>query len=236
VTVALLVLLVVTGCVAQAVSGIGFGLITGPVLVGAYGHGEGVRIAVLLSAVVNVVVLAREHRHVQWHSVGLLLVPAAVATPLVALALRDSPERLDEALAGLVAVVGAAVIASGIRWPAARGRRGAVGAALVSAASNTVAGIGGPPVALWADNAGWSQATVRATLQVYFLGLNLVALLSLGLPEHAERLGVALAAMVVGLALGHLVAGHVTADEARRTTLALAFAGGAFVLVRAASG
>jgi uncharacterized membrane protein YfcA len=236
VTLALLVVVVVTGCVAQAVSGIGFGLITGPVLVGAYGHEEGVRTAVLLSAVVNVVVLAREHRHVEWRWVGLLLAPAAVATPLVAYLLHDSPERLDEALAGLIAVVGAAVVASGRRWPAASGRRGAVGAALVSATTNTVAGIGGPPVALWADNAGWSPDTVRASLQVYFLGLNTVALLSLGAPEHTERLGAAFAAMAVGLAIGHLVAGRVSAADARRTTLGLAFAGGAFVLGKALLG
>ena len=110
-------------------------------------------------------------------------------------------------------------------------------AGLVSAAMNVAAGIGGPAVALYADNAGWPHERTRSTLKVYFLALNLVGLASLGLPElPAGQLLAAAAALAVGLVLGHAAGGRVTATTARRTTLSLAAGGGLLVLVSALSG
>lgn len=236
-TVTLLVLVIAAGALAQAVSGIGFGLVAGPVLVGVLGDLDGVRLNVVLSAVVNVAVLARGHRQVRWHAALGLLLPAAVATPLLAIPIRLLPDRGAQGLAGIAALLGAAALALGLRWRRARGRAGMIGAGVVSAAMNDAAGIGGPAVALWADNAGWSPDTMRETLQVYFLGLNAVALLSLGLPQQPQgRYVVELAALVGGLALGRAVARVVPPTLARRVTLSLAGAGGAVVLLKALLG
>jgi uncharacterized membrane protein YfcA len=230
----LLVLLVGAGAVAQGVSGIGFGLLCGPILVSALGTADGVRTSVLLSLLVNVGVLAREHRHVAVRSALGLLVPAVIATPLLALALDQLPERTGKVLAGLAAVLGATALMAGLRWPAARGRTGMVGAAVVSAGMNDAAGIGGPAVALWADNAGWAHEKTRGTLQVYFLVLNLVALVTLGLPtQSGQRYAEELVALVIGSLMGAAAAGRTSPASARRVTLLLAFAGGAVVLARA---
>lgn len=230
-------LAVALGAVAQSVSGIGFVLVCGPALVAVLGQAEGVRLALLLSAAVNVAVLARSHRHASVRAALLLLAPAALATPLLAQLLRQAPDRLAKGLAGAAAVLGAGALAVGLRWRAARGRWGAVLAGLVSAAMNVAAGIGGPAVALYADNAGWPHERTRSTLQVYFLALNLVGLASLGLPDlPAGQLLAAAAALAVGLVLGHAAGGRVTATTARRTTLSLAAGGGLLVLVSALSG
>ncbi len=222
------------GALAQSVSGIGFGLVCGPALVAALGPAEGVRLTVLLSLVVNVAVLARHHAEADRRAALLLLVPAVVATPVLVLLLHDLPERAGRALAGAAAVLGATALAVGLRAHRARGTAGAVVAGVVSAAMNTVAGIGGPAVALWADNAGWAVERTRSTLQVYFLGLNLVALVTLGLPHlPAGRVTGVTAGLVVGLALGALVAGRVSTAAARRTTLVLAGTGGLVVLASA---
>ena len=53
---------VLVGTLAQSVSGIGFALVCGPLLVAALGAQDGVRLAVLLSLVLNVVLLARLDR------------------------------------------------------------------------------------------------------------------------------------------------------------------------------
>ncbi len=230
-------LTVALGALAQSVSGIGFGLVCGPALVAALGPAEGVRLVVLLSLVVNVVVLVRHHRDVDLPGALGLLVPAVLATPLLALLLTDLPDRPGRVLAGTAAVLGAGALLLGARARRARGRVGMVAAGVVSAAMNAVAGIGGPAVALWADNAGWSVARSRSTLQVYFLGLNLVTLLSLGTPAlPLGRVAAVTAALVGGLALGSLVAGRVGSAAARRTTLVLAGAGGLVVLLSAVSG
>jgi uncharacterized membrane protein YfcA len=98
---------------------------------------------------------------------------------------------------------------------------------------NVTAGIGGPAIALYARNAEWPATAMRSTAQVYFLGLNVVALASLGLPHVAGGL---LAGCVVAIAVGLLVGGavvrRVAEPTARRLTLGLAAAGGAVVLVR----
>ena len=228
-------LAVALGAIAQSVSGVGFVLVCGPALVAALGQREGVRTALVLSMVVNAAVLINEHRHVAWRAAVTLMVPAIVTTPVAAELLQHAPVRLAEALAGAAAVLGAAALAVGLRWHAARGAVGAVGAGVLSAAMNVAAGISGPPVVLWTDNARWPRERTRSTLQVYFLAINAVALASLGLPHRPVReLALALVAVALGLAMGSVLARRVSAVVARRTTLALAAAGGLVVLIGAA--
>ncbi|MCU1600617.1 MAG: hypothetical protein JWO22_1326 [Frankiales bacterium] len=230
----LLVLLIAAGATAQGISGIGFGLICGPVLVSTLGRTDGVRVSVFFSALINLGALAREHAHVAWRSAIGLLLPAVIATPLLALALDQVPSRAAQVIAGLAALVGASALAAGLHWPAAHSRRGMVGAAVVSAGMNDAAGIGGPAVALWADNAGWSHEKTRGTLQVYFLALNTVAMVTLGVPQQSSgRYGEMLAALVGGYLLGGALSRRTPPALARRVTLALAGAGGVVVLVRA---
>lgn len=230
-------LAVLLGTLAQSVSGIGFVLVCGPLLVAALGPQEGVRLAVLLSLLLNVVLLTRLWRHVDVRPTLLLLVPAAVATPLLAWAVRGLPTRPAAALAGAVVVAGVVLLASGVRSAAARGPVGAAVAGVLGAAGNVTAGVSGPVVALWAANAQWRAEVARASLQAFFLGLNCVALPSLGLPEVGPGLLVAcLAGLAAGSLLGIPLAHRVGEDAARRLTLALAGAGGAVVLARAALG
>lgn len=228
---------VLLGALAQSVSGLGFSLVCGPFLVAALGPADGVRLGVALSLALNLVLLVRHRRDVDARSAVLLLVPAVLATPLLARLLREAPVRLAEALAGATALLGALALAAGLRLRVARGRAGAVAAGVVSAGTNVVAAIGGPPVALYAANAGWDAGTTRATLQLYFLVLNVVALVSLGLPQvGAALLAASAAALAVGLLAGAPLARRVPDAAARRATLALAGAGGLVVLVRALAG
>jgi uncharacterized membrane protein YfcA len=198
------------------------------------GPADGVRLGVALSLTLNLVLLVRHRRAVDARSALLLLVPAVVATPVLARLLRSAPVRLAEALAGAAALLGAAALAAGLQWRAARGRAGAVAAGVLSAGSNVVAAIGGPPVALYAANAGWPAETTRATLQLYFLVLNTVALAALGTPDvELPVLATGAAALAAGLLAGAPLARRVPETAAQRTTLALAAAGGLAVLVGA---
>jgi hypothetical protein len=224
---------VLLGALSQAVSGIGFSLVCGPFLVAALGAHEGIRLSVLLSLLLNIALLVRLRRDVDLRGALLLLVAAALTTPAWALLVRALPERPARAAAGAVVVLGAALLASGARWSAARGPAGAVGTGVVAALTNVVAGVAGPPVALWAENALWAATRQRATLQAFFLGLNLVALPSLGRPHVGPAaLSAYLGAMAVGAGVG--VRLRVPERAARRTTLALAAAGGLAVLLSAA--
>jgi uncharacterized membrane protein YfcA len=235
VTLLLAAVAVAVGAAAQSVSGIGFALVSGPLLFTVFGAREGVRVAVVLSMLVNVGVLAREHRSVMWRRVAPVLVTALAVTPLLAHVLQGAHPRLLRGAAGAVIVLGAAVVASG--RTADTGLPGGVAAGLASATMNVLASAGGPAVAVYATGARWDALRTRATLQAYFLALNVVTLLTLGPPHwSAGRAVTLIATLLVGTAAGALMAGRVSAQVARAATLVLAAAGGLAVLVAAIVG
>ena len=82
------------GAAAQSVSGIGFALVSGPLLFTVFGAREGVRVAVVLSMLVNAGVLVREHRAVMWRRVMPVLVTALAVTPLLVHLLEGAHPRL----------------------------------------------------------------------------------------------------------------------------------------------
>lgn len=218
-------LAVAAGAAVQAIAGIGFALVCAPFLVALEGGREGVRTAILLSGVLNLAMLARHRREARPQDALWLLVPALTATPLLAAGVRRVPGRTLEVAAGVVTLAAVVLLALGLRLHAARGRAGAAAAGVVSAATNVVAGIGGPPVAMWAVNADWPPREARATLQLYFLCLNVVALAGLGMPSPAPVL---FAAIAVGWAVGAALDRHVRDAAAVAVMLVLA-AGGAVV-------
>lgn len=226
-------LAVALGSVAQAVTGIGFSLVCAPVLIATLGARDGVRTALALSIVINLLVLAGHHRRIIWSRVVLLLVPAVVITPLVAFAVRHLDARWLTLAAGVLTIASAVALGIGVRWGRASGAGGGVVAGSVSGAMNVVGSIGGPAVAIYAVNAGWPAITTRPTLQVYFLLTNIAALVALGGPHLHASDSWLLAGMAGGWLAGRVIASHV--DEARATTaiLFVAGAGGAVAIARA---
>jgi uncharacterized protein len=223
------VLAVALGALVQAITGVGFGLVCSPFLVALSGAREGVRLGNLLAILVNSAVLSRDHRLVDLRGALRLLVPAVAVTPLFAWVVRRIDPDTASVAAGVATLLAAGLLAFGLRASRLRGTGGAVAAGVTSAAMNVVSGIGAPTVAMYAQNAGWPVATTRATLQVYFLSLNVVTLASLGLPRLRPLLVVGLAA---GFALGALLLRHVSEVAARRATLALAVLGGLTAIVQ----
>lgn len=224
-------LAVAAGALAQWVTGIGFALVCAPFLVALLGPAEGVRAAIVLGIPLNIAMLLTSRRHLRPGDALLLLVPAALVMPLAGAAVRRTNPTALALAAGVLTIVAAGLLATGRRAARIHGRAGAVGAAVVSAAMNAIAAIGGPAVALYSINAGWQPEAARATLQAYFLGLNLITLAVLGFAWPAPALGVGL---VVGLAAGAALAGHVPVQAARVATLAVAGAGGCAAIGRAA--
>ena len=191
----------------------------------------------LLSLCLDVVLLLRYRADVDRRAALLLLLPTAVALPLFAVLVRSVPERGAAAAAGAVVLLGAVLLGSGAGWRAARGRSGAVAAGVLAAATTVAASVPGPPVALWAADAGWPATVQRATLQAYFLGVDLVALPLLGAPGvPGPTLLLCLAALGAGVALGAPLARRVPERVAARATLLPAGTGGAVVLGQAAVG
>ena len=161
---------VALGAVSQAATGFGFSLVSAPFLIAVYRAPTGVQLNLLLSAAINLALLARERRHADVRAAGFLLLPAVAATAAIGYAVRQSQSAPLTLAAGLVCLGGVAAVASGRRFRRLRGPAGTALVGAVSGGMNVVAGIGGPPVVLFGINAGWSLERARPTMQLFFWG------------------------------------------------------------------
>ena len=106
-------------------------------------------------------------------------------------------------------------------------------AGCVSATMNVIGGLSGPAVAMYGVNADWEPDRMRGTFQLYFLALNVVAVIALGpLRIGATRALVLLAAIAVGFGAGHLLGRRMPAETVRRLVLLVAAGGGIAAIVR----
>lgn len=247
---ALLVLAILVGGVLQRVTGMGFGLVAGPFIVLVVGPLEGVLFVNLTGAIASLVILGRVVRDVEWAKFGWLLCSSLVVTVPAALLLRDVSAPVLEITVGAVVVLamtlavvtsrlrahGTHAVAPGARWPLT-----ITGA--TSGIGSVAAGIGGPPVAVYAVLSGWDPRRFAATAQPYFAANALAALTAkLTLADASFpaldlwQWAVVLGAVLGGLALGELLAPRVSAARTRQVLIVLAYVGGAATLVRGVSG
>ncbi|MFC9251834.1 TSUP family transporter [Amycolatopsis thailandensis] len=233
-TLAMTSLAAAAGVVAQRLSGMGLSLLCVPFLALTLGPLDAVRLTLLLGFPVYLAVAVTHWRAIRWAQVVWLTVPAVVFTPVVALVVRGVPERPLLLAAGGCCVLAVGVLASGITSGRLAGRTGAVGAGVLSAAMNSVAGLSGPAVAVYGASAGWGADETRGTLSIYFFLLGLVALPSLGWVEVPASVLLAVAgAALAGDLLGRALSRRVGERSVRWSVLLLSAAGGALTLAHA---
>jgi uncharacterized membrane protein YfcA len=233
-TTALIVLgAVALGGLAQSVAGLGLVLVCGPILVAVCGPSDGVRLAVTLSLALNVLVLIRWWHQADWRWALLVLMPAAVFTPLLAFLIRNLDTGVASLTAGSVILLGTVLVAVGKRWQLRPGPLTAILAGVASAGGNVAAGLSGPPVMLYALSTDWTPQRLVATLQAYFLLLNCVTLAVLG-PPRVERSvdAAAFAGLALGLAVGWPLLPRVPSRLIRWLALGISAAGCLAVILR----
>ncbi len=214
-------------------TGLGFSLVSAPLLIAVLGPREGVRTALVLSTFLNLALLVRTHRDVLVREGALLLVPAVATTPFLAYASRRIDGTILTLAAGVLTIASAAALASGLRWSRGTHPLAGMASGVVSAAMNVVGSIGGPALAIYSVNAGWPPVRARPTLQVIFLTSNIVALASLGLPRRDPSQVGLFVAMVIGLVIGLRLHRWIPEGAARNATLGVAAVGGAVAVARA---
>jgi hypothetical protein len=85
-------------------------------------------------------------------------------------------------------------------------------------------------VVLFGTTAGWSPEVARPTLQTFFLGINLVALATLGWPSRLPV--VVWVAMALGFVIARPLLPRLRADHVRVAVLVIAAAGSIVAIVR----
>ena len=216
---------ILAGALAQSVTGMGFSLVAAPALLAYLGPRGGVAVVVVLAAMASLLPLSQQWRQIRWRDAGSLLLPTLLATPVIALALAGMDTAVVAVAAGVAVIVGVALLARGASWAWFRGLPGAIAAGMASATLNVV---GGPPVGMFAANAGWAPVQARATLQFFFLIQNIVTALVIGVVGPQWWM---VAALVVGTLVGMAVVARVPARLARIAVLVVAALGGASLVV-----
>lgn len=219
---------VLGGAIAQSVTGMGFSLVAAPGLLLLLGPERGVAAVVVLAFLASVLPLSQQWRAVRVRDLLWLLIPTLIALPIVKWLLSGVDAAVVAVLAGLAIIAGVGVLWRGVSWSGLRTKTGAVGSGIASAFLNVIGGVGGPPVGIYAANAGWEPKPTRATLQAFFLVQNIVTAFVVGLflPQWWM-----LAALVIGTVVGTAITHRVPAKVARLAVLAVAGMGGVSLVV-----
>ena len=214
---------VVLGGLAQSITGLGFALVAAPGMIALLGPTQGVSMVVLLGTLASVIPLVGHWRMVRVHDGGVLLVPTLIATPIVGALIAGSDTATLAVAAGVAVLVGVVALWRGLRWAPLASLPGTIGTGIVSATLNVIGGVGGPPIGLYAANAGWEPRESRATLQAFFLIQGIVTAAVIGVVRPDVPM---MAALVVGTLAGMWVAPRIPLEAARLAVLGVAAFGG----------
>ncbi|MFJ5305557.1 TSUP family transporter [Streptomyces sp. NPDC088350] len=219
--------IVLLGASVQWLTGMGFALVAVPALVLLLGPAQGVVLANCAAGAISVVGLAGGWRRVRARAMVPLCAAAVCTVPAGAWLTRQLPPPVLLLVMGGLVTVAVLLVMRGARVPALRGTRGAVAAGAAGGFMNAAAGVGGPPISLYAVNAGWTVREFVPNAQFYGVVVNAFSVAANGVPSlSGARWGAVVAAMVVGGVIGRGLAGRLPERWARVLVLSLALGGG----------
>ena len=176
-TIVLVAIAVAGGGLVQGLSGLGFALVSAPVISQVVPGTAGIGLVNALSIVQNLWLIARTDGRLAWLEVRRMLPGLVIGVGLGWLVLRVMSAAMFD-------VIVAASACGSVVWLLLAGRFHGRAAGLVSGvwggAVNTVSGVGGPPIAAYLVTRGLDPGSYLRTLQVVFAVLSLVSLPLLG--------------------------------------------------------
>ncbi len=232
---------VCAGSFLQRTSGMGLGLIASSVLSIVLGPVDGIFVVNLLATINAALITTLVWRRIEWRRFALIgSVMILGAIPGAILVHYFSTGVLQIIIgAGLLLALG--LVTFGARlFPPVTGKLPAIGAGITGGLMNTVAGVAGPAVTVYAQLARWDHVRFAATLQPIFVVAGALSFgTKIAVLGPSPVLGIApivwlsgLVSMLVGIGLGTKLERYVPKAKARRVALTVAILGGASALVR----
>lgn len=222
-----LALVAIAGAIIQRTTGIGFALIVSPCFSIILGPVQGVILSNLTSLVINAAILALTWRDLEWKRLPFLVIPGVIAVIPGAWIALTMPSPLLSIVVGAVVLLAAVLALRRTAIPVLAGRWGVIGAGASSGFMNAIAGVGGPPIAIYAATTNWSIASFIPTSQVTYLSVNLMSLLVKGWPSTGwTELSAAVVGVVIGAVLGAVVADRIPERHCFLVALLVAALGG----------
>jgi uncharacterized membrane protein YfcA len=210
-------LAILVSAYVQGVSGIGFSLIAAPAISLIIAGPEAIGLVNLLALTQNSWHIAREKGVVHWPVLGRLGPGLALGVALGFGLVVLVPDTWRPALVALSSIGAFAAL---LWWKPRAGWISASLAGTWGGTTNTFAGVGGPPLALFLIKQGWAHADYVRTQMVVFALLNIVSLPLLGLPsipvwEYASAIGLVILGSASGLASRRFISESTASKMAR---------------------
>jgi len=212
-------------------TGFGISVALVPLLLLVYDQPTVVVLNGALSAAIAAAVAGDSWREADRSAALHLTLAALPGLALGAEALRVvDPDQLKLAVGALLLVSAALLAGARVRLPGAGSRPGAAAVGLVSGILASSTGLSGPPAALLLESRGLPKEAFRATIALFFLGMDAALLAVLALwgvarPVHALLALLLVPAAIVGKAVGTALFG-----KASQRTFSAAALGTVFLI------
>ena len=239
--VVLILFAVFLGAVSQRVSGMGFGLVSGPFLVLLLDPFSGVVLVNICGIVASGTVFVRTWREAEWGSFWKLSLGTVIGTvpgAFLAAALPAPPLQVLIGVLIIVSLISSMIIGRiGKTMPANFTTKFTTG--FLSGTMSAAAGTGGPAVSAYAVLTKWEQRTFAATLQPFLVVGTTSAIIFKAVFDHSAWpqltaptwIGIA-AVLVAGLVSGDWLSQKIESSTARIAMIVLALGGGTATLVK----
>ena len=220
---------VLTAAVIRGYSGFGFAMVTvtgmslvmPPTLV--------VPVVLVLDVAASIQLLPQVWRDISWVSLRCLFVGSVAAIPLGVFLLSSLPEAPMRAGISILVLVTAILLARGFALKRMPGWRFTLGVGVLCGIFNGAAAIGGPPAVLFYLSSPAGVSISRASMIVYFLGIDLVTLTIAAYRQLVTVQTLYLAAacvipLIAGIALGNRIFQRIDQALFRRNVIYLLMA------------
>lgn len=240
-TVAIIVFLTVfIGSCMQRISGMGLGLVGGPVLMLVMGPVNGILVLNVLATINALMTTLTVRKNVNWKYFAVIASVLVFGAVPGAIMVREvSPDWLL-LVAGTLLLLALSVVTAGKRYvPRVEGYVPMAASGIVAGFMNTLAGIAGPAITVYSTAARWDQRMYAATLQPIFMVSGALSFIikqftgagDLGTIDPAIwPLG--LFGMAAGIFAGVKIAPRISRQKAHQLALALAVLGGLTAVIR----
>ena len=220
---------VLTAAVVRGYSGFGFAMVavTGMSLV--MPPTLAVPAVLILDVAASIQLLPQVWRDVSWVSLRCLFVGSVAAIPLGVFLLSSLPEAPMRAAISILVLATAILLARGFGLKRMPGWGFTLGVGALCGIFNGAAAIGGPPAVLFYLSSPAGVSVSRASMIVYFLGIDLVTLAiaayrQLVTVQTLYLAGACLIPLMVGIALGSRIFERIDEALFRRNVIYLLMA------------
>jgi uncharacterized membrane protein YfcA len=228
---------VLTAAVIRGYSGFGFAMVavTGMSLV--MPPTLAVPVVLILDMAASIQLLPQVWRDISWISLRCLFVGSVAAIPLGVFLLSSLPDAPMRAGISILVLATAILLARGFALKRMPGWSLTLGVGLLCGVFNGAAAIGGPPVVLFYLSSPAGVSVSRASIIVYFLGIDLVTLAMAASRQLVTVQALHLAAaclipLIAGVALGSRIFQRIDEALFRRNVIYLLIALASAGLVR----